>query len=239
MGKMGAFLHWSWWYKSRNCITSHNMFFLNSKRFDVFMTVQINRQGRIFISWKDVDILKHFKKKNFPVLFSFIIVLGFLFILYFNLQSQSSFITVVNAQMYMNYASFIRPSSGLIYTFPEVGDYFAAFMGGGPFSLSSGLSATYDFTLSEYFRDMNTERHYYLEPWVDSRHFSQISDTAIINSIGWRNSDFDLSYTSIQPATFQQWGQQPWSRSIFPQQDIGIWDFYRSGYPSQMLINTY
>jgi hypothetical protein len=166
-------------------------------------------------------------------------VLGFLFILFFNFQSQSPFIPVVNAQMYMNYASFIRPCSGLIYTFPDVGDYYAGFMAGSAFSQSSGLSATYDFTLSQYLSGMNNERYYYLEPWVNSSYVSQIPDASIINSTGWRNSSFELPYTGIQPATFQQWGWQPRSQSIFPQQDIGIWDFYRSGYPSRMLINTY
>ena len=173
------------------------------------------------------------------MLFSFIIILGFLFILFFNLQSQYSFIPVVNAQMYMNYASFIRPSSGLIYTFPEVGDYYAGFIGRGLFSQSSGLYSTYDFNLSEYLWGMNTERYYYIEPQFDSHYVGKISDTSIINSIGWRNGDFGFPYTSMQPATFQQWERQPWSRSIFTQQDIGIWDFYLSGHPSQTLINTY
>ncbi|MGA1864997.1 MAG: hypothetical protein ACMUHX_08040 [bacterium] len=139
----------------------------------------------------------------------------------------------------MNYASFIRPGSGLIYTFPEAGDYYAGFMTGGPFSRSSGLSATYDFTLSEYLSGINTGRYYYPEPRFDSNYVSQIYDTSNINGIGWRNNDFGFPYTSIQPATFQQWKQQPWSQSIFLQQDIGIWNSYRSGYPSQMLINTY
>lgn len=141
--------------------------------------------------------------------------------------------------MYMNYASFISPSSGLIYTFPEVGYSYARFMGGGPLSPSSDFHLTYDFTLSEHSRGMYTERYYDLKPWIDSRHVSQISDTATIYSTRWRNSDFGLPYTSIQPTTFQQWGQQSWSGSIFPQQNIGIWDFYRSGYPSQMSINAY
>lgn len=141
--------------------------------------------------------------------------------------------------MYMNYASFIRPSSGLIYSFPGVGDYYAGFMVGGLFTQASGLYPKYDFNLSEYLWGMNTDRYYYLEPRSNNHYVSQISDTSNINSIGWRNGDFDFPYTSIQPVTFQQWGQQSWSRNIFPQQNIGIWDFYLSGYPSKMLINTY
>jgi len=183
--------------------------------------------------------LKHFKKRGFRVLFSFIGVLGFLFILYFNLQSQYSLIPDVNAQMFLNYGSFMNPGSGLIYTYPGVLDSHEWSIGGFPLSLSSGLRLTYDSTLAPYLRGVNTDSHYVLEPWVDSHSVGGISDTAIMHSIWWRDSNFGLPYTNIQPTTFQQWGQQPWSGSIFTQQNIGIWDFYRSGYPSQMLINAY
>lgn len=168
------------------------------------------------------------------MLFSFIAVLGILLILCFNLQSAD-----VSAQMFMNYASFINPSSGIIYTFPEIGDYYAVLMGKSLSSLSSNLNVGYNFMPFDDLNGMYGKYHYSIEPWFDSRHVGQIFDSSNIYNIWGRNSNFGIPYTSLQPTTLQQWEQQPWSRSISLQQDINIWDFYRSGYRSQMLINTY
>jgi hypothetical protein len=86
--------------------------------------------------------MKCFKKWGIWVLYSFIVVLGFLFILHFNLQSKSSLIPDVNAQIHISYSSFMSPHSGLIHTFPGITDSYGVSMGGLAYSYPADFGET-------------------------------------------------------------------------------------------------
>ena len=86
--------------------------------------------------------MKRSKKWGIWVLYSFIILSGFLFILYLSLQSKSSLIPDVNAQIYISYSSFISPHSGLIHSFPGIYNSYTGLMGGLRYSYPTDFKDT-------------------------------------------------------------------------------------------------